>query len=167
MTLENGHVIHPADVTGPPRRGRKIVILGDTNDPSNVAPLASDCDLLVHEATLDDGREKTAISKGHSTPEMAGSFARGIRAKRLIITHFSIKYMREPPKLDGAETTAIATASITDSQASSEEGSGTCLEEQDHESLFVTDLVQQAKSAFGSDQVEMADDFATFVILRP
>ncbi|KAF5358948.1 hypothetical protein D9758_004740 [Tetrapyrgos nigripes] len=110
-TLQEGKSVELADGTvlqGPPRRnGRKITILGDTYDPSPVAPLAQDTDLLIHEATnahlpnVDPHTKETdtyetvqdrAISRGHSTPQMAGLFAKRIGAKRLVLNHFSSRY---------------------------------------------------------------------------
>lgn len=102
----------------PLRPGRKITVLGDTCDPTAIIPLAVESDVLVHEATnawlpgvdpLTKGSEDYAIveerakSRGHSTPEMAGRFARAIRLGErrdveeqreglLILNHFSSRY---------------------------------------------------------------------------
>lgn len=109
--LQQGETIELSDGTvlrGPPRRkGRKIVILGDTYDPSPIIPLAMDADLLIHEATNAhlpgiDGTTKDSDtyetvevrtkSRGHSTPQMAGMFAKHIKAQTLILNHFSARY---------------------------------------------------------------------------
>lgn len=109
--LQLGDTVQLADgtvLTGPERRpGRKIVILGDTYDPSPIAALAQDADVLVHEATnahlpgIDPNTKATdtyevveerSKSRGHSTPQMAGAFAKRIGAKRLVLNHFSARY---------------------------------------------------------------------------
>ncbi|PCH40993.1 Metallo-hydrolase/oxidoreductase [Wolfiporia cocos MD-104 SS10] len=103
VELPDGTVLH-----GPPRRpGRKLAILGDTYDPSPIARLAEDADLLIHEATnahlpgVDpstkpedtfESVEARTKSRGHSTPQMAGLFAKRIRAKKLLLNHFSARY---------------------------------------------------------------------------
>jgi len=109
--LQQGETVELADGTvlrGPERRpGRKVVILGDTYDPSPIIPLAEDADLLVHEATnahlprVDSATkegdtcelvEQRAMSRGHSTPQMAGRFAKQIKARQLVLNHFSARY---------------------------------------------------------------------------
>ncbi|KAI0832747.1 Metallo-hydrolase/oxidoreductase [Trametes gibbosa] len=109
--LQRGESVTLADGTilqGPPRKpGRKIVILGDTYDPSPVVGLAEDACLLIHEATnahlpgIDPHTKETdtyevveerAKSRGHSTPQMAGMFGKRIRARKLVLNHFSARY---------------------------------------------------------------------------
>lgn len=92
VTLADGTVVRMEDVTGPVQRGRKFVLLGDTSDPSSLLEAGRDCDLLVHESTLEAGMEELAGERGHSTSQMAGAFARRIGAATLIITHFSSRY---------------------------------------------------------------------------
>ncbi len=91
-----------------PRKGRKIVIMGDTRSGEHISALARGADVLVHEATnswipevemQSPGGARTAQdleretrSHGHSTADMAGKFAAEIRAKTLILTHFSSRY---------------------------------------------------------------------------
>lgn len=51
-----------------------------------------DADVVVHESTLSDEYRSLAIARGHATPGMAGAFARDIRAKQLILTHFGGRF---------------------------------------------------------------------------
>lgn len=82
---------------------RKIVILGDTHDPSAIIPLCIEPSpsLLVHEATdahissdIDpkakrpyDIVKQKALKRGHSIPPMAGIFAKTIGAQKLVLNH--------------------------------------------------------------------------------
>ncbi|RYH22012.1 MBL fold metallo-hydrolase [archaeon] len=105
FTFPDGTVLKAEDVTNPPRKGRKVVILGDTCSSNLIADIAMDADVLVHEATNAyieeydktryasyDQLQRDTLSRGHSTPQMAGSFAKRINAKKLILTHFSPRY---------------------------------------------------------------------------
>lgn len=77
---------------GPTIKGRKIVILGDTCDPSNIVSSAKECNLLIHESTFEEAEEDKALQVQHSSARMAGLVARRMEAKALAITHFSVRY---------------------------------------------------------------------------
>lgn len=99
VRLPDGRIVLPSDVTDPTRPGRKLVLLGDTSDPTGIAEAGAGCDLLVCEATYDQTRGPKAVEWGHSTTAMTGGFAKEIGAKTLIITHFSSRYTDESPFL--------------------------------------------------------------------
>lgn len=102
-TFPDGTVVQQDEVVEPPRVGRKVVICGDTADSRAIAGLAEGADVLVHEATnaflsgIDKDTSKDAVTTdakihGHSTPTIAGDFAKQIGAKRLVLNHFSSRY---------------------------------------------------------------------------
>jgi len=91
VTLESGVVIRAEDVLDR-KRSKKLVLLGDTCESSSVLSAGKDCDVLVHESTLDSSQQEKAIERGHSTPVMAGKFACELNARFLILTHFSPRY---------------------------------------------------------------------------
>ncbi|XP_073989469.1 zinc phosphodiesterase ELAC protein 1-like isoform X1 [Rhodnius prolixus] len=92
VILPSGEIIRPEDVLGEPKPGRILTILGDTCDSTGMIHIAEDSDLLIHEATLEDGLKEMALKKMHSTPSMAVDFASKIKAKKLILFHFSQRY---------------------------------------------------------------------------
>jgi len=92
VTLADGRLIEPHHVCDPLRPGRKLVLLGDTCDSSAITTAGMGCDLLVHEATYEAGKEDKAIQWGHSTTAMAGRFAASLKAHTLVITHLSSRY---------------------------------------------------------------------------
>jgi ribonuclease Z len=69
--------------------------------------LAMNADVLVHEATntflagIDKDTDLQAVTRdaivhGHSTPFMAGAMAKRVRAKKLVMNHFSARYKGDP-----------------------------------------------------------------------
>ena len=103
VTLANGKVVKPEEVSGPMRRGRKIVYTGDTRPFKGFAKFASDADLLIHEATFDDELTEKALEDGHSTPRQAASQAKQAKAKMLVLTHLSARYADAALLLEQAE----------------------------------------------------------------
>ena len=95
-------------------RLRKLVLLGDTNNPDAIIPLvnssAGHVALAVHEATdcyipthvdpqQQTGKNRStesvhaiSLQRGHSTPHMAGRFANQIGARRLVLNHLGGRY---------------------------------------------------------------------------
>lgn len=92
VELQDGRIIKPEDVTGPPRLGRKIVYTGDTRPFRGFAKFAVNADLIIHDATLDDELAERAEEDGHSTPKQAAKNAKKANAKRLVLTHISARY---------------------------------------------------------------------------
>jgi ribonuclease BN (tRNA processing enzyme) len=147
VVLPNGRgVLRASEVLGPPRRGRKLTVLGDTCDAGAMAALAMDSDVLVHEATLEDGLAELAVLRGHSTPSMAARFARDVRARRLLLTHFSNRYSSYAPVVVGEEAAAAG-------------GGGGCGDGV-RERPDVARLLQQAVAVLGDERrVLAAHDF--------
>ncbi len=95
VTLDDGRRVSPAMLVGEARRGRKIVITGDTRPAESVVAAAWDADVLVHEATFADEEMERALETGHSTASEAASIARAASVRRLVLTHISARYSRE------------------------------------------------------------------------
>lgn len=81
--------VHPHEVMGPERRGRKVVITGDTRPCSNTWLAAQGADLLIHEATFTQANVERAKQVGHSTVAQARVVAKRANVKELVLTHFS------------------------------------------------------------------------------
>jgi ribonuclease Z len=85
--------IHPRDVMGPPRPGRKIVYSGDTRPVYREwGEIACDADLLIHDATFEDQEADRARDVYHSTAGEAGEAAQFLRASSLALVHISSRY---------------------------------------------------------------------------
>jgi ribonuclease Z len=84
--------VRPEQVVGEARRGRKVVISGDTAPCDMIRAVAHHADLLVHEATfLSDERER-AYETGHSTARQAAEIAEESEVEMLALHHLSLRY---------------------------------------------------------------------------
>ncbi|MGL6279784.1 MAG: ribonuclease Z [Gaiella sp.] len=92
ITLDDGTVVRPADVLGATRRGRTIVLTGDTGPCAAVVDAARGADLLVHEATFLADERARARETGHSTAGEAALAAREAGVRLLALTHVSARY---------------------------------------------------------------------------
>jgi len=93
--LQRGETINgvsPAQVIGPPRSGRKLVISGDTSPCDALTAAAHMADVLVHEATFAEEDLDRARQTGHSTARGAAYVARDAEVGLLALTHISTRY---------------------------------------------------------------------------
>lgn len=93
--LQRGETVDgvtPEQVIGPDRRGRRIVLSGDTAPCQAVEAFAHEADVLVHEATFTDADRVRAKETGHSTARQAAEIARDAKVRLLALTHLSTRY---------------------------------------------------------------------------
>ena len=86
----NGRVIRLEDVTGPRRRGVKVVYTGDTEPSDRVRLFAEKADLLIHEATYLS--EEDRGESYHSTVKEACETGERAKVKLLILFHRAFRY---------------------------------------------------------------------------
>ena len=84
--------VSPDQVVGPDRRGRRIVLSGDTAPCQAVEAFAHEADVLVHEATFTEADRERARETGHSTARQAAEIARDAGVRLLVLTHLSTRY---------------------------------------------------------------------------
>jgi len=99
VPLDDGRTVTPAELVGPPRPGRTVVISGDTRPHPALERLAQGADLLVHEATFSHEDLARARETGHTTAREAAELAARAGVRRLALTHISPRYSREAPEL--------------------------------------------------------------------
>ncbi|WP_427136895.1 ribonuclease Z [Psychrobacillus psychrodurans] len=93
VLLPDGKVVKSEEVTGAPKDGFKVTILGDTKYCDNSIWLSENADIVVHEGTFDIETAELARRYGHSTIVDAAEVCEKANAKHLIVNHISARFM--------------------------------------------------------------------------
>lgn len=90
---ENGEIIKNSKLTIDSLPSLSYAFCSDTKFYEPISTIIKDVDLLYHEATFIDEHSDRAKKTFHSTAKQAGEMARISNANRLIIGHFSNRYI--------------------------------------------------------------------------
>jgi ribonuclease Z len=96
----NGKKITPEMVMGPRRPGRKVVYSGDTRSMPQMVEFAKDCDVLIHDSTMDHSLVEKARDYGHATAKEAAICAKDSGARKLFLTHISPRFSEDATPLE-------------------------------------------------------------------
>ncbi|MCS7144339.1 MAG: ribonuclease Z, partial [Archaeoglobaceae archaeon] len=91
-----GKLIIPEMVLGEVKKGRRLVYTGDTRPCERTVEIAMNADLLIHDASFSEEMKEWAIESGHSTAREAGEVAKKANVRKLILTHISARYSKDP-----------------------------------------------------------------------
>lgn len=92
VETESGRIVHPNEVLGKPRKGRKFSFVTDTLYKESIAPEVANSDLLICEGMFEDELIDQAKEKKHMTASQAATIARDSNSKRMAMIHFSPRY---------------------------------------------------------------------------
>lgn len=92
VTLPDGRIIVPDDVLGPPRRGTRLVHVGDCGSTENLVEICRQADGLIIEATYLEPEADLAREFGHLTARQAAELALQAGVGHLYLTHLSRRY---------------------------------------------------------------------------
>ncbi|MFA8299975.1 MAG: ribonuclease Z [Hyphomicrobiales bacterium] len=90
---ENGKLHPNHKITKTPRSPRSFAYVSDTSYYEPVIEHIKDVHLLYHEATFEASRENDARNKFHATTKQAATIAKAANAQKLLIGHYSARYV--------------------------------------------------------------------------
>jgi len=92
VSTEDGKTVHPEDVMGAKRSGRKFSFVTDTQYLPSIANEVRGSDLLICEGMFEDELADQAKEKKHMTARQAGTIARDANVRRMAMIHYSPRY---------------------------------------------------------------------------
>jgi ribonuclease Z len=93
FTLKNGDIIKNEDINLPPPPTKSYAYCSDTRYSESLIPLIHNVDVLYHESTFQNDHKDLAEKTGHSTAAQAAEIAKKANVKKLILGHFSSRYI--------------------------------------------------------------------------
>lgn len=93
FVTEEGEVIPNKILTRPAEPAKRYAYCSDTAFFPKIVPYIKGVDLLYHEATFLEADSARAYETFHSTTKQAASIARDAQVKKLLIGHYSARYI--------------------------------------------------------------------------
>ena len=95
VILNDGRTVHSSEVMGPPRPGRKVSFVTDTQYFPEISDYVRDSDLLICEGMFKSDLEDSAKKKKHMTSSQAAKIAADAGGiKKMGIIHYSPRYTK-------------------------------------------------------------------------
>jgi ribonuclease Z len=92
--------------------GWSIVYSGDTIPTQKLVQAGENATLLIHESTMADDQAEMAAAKMHSTVGQAIDIGRRMKARNVLLTHFSARYPNIPPSVETGHTPGDPTVAL-------------------------------------------------------
>ena len=80
-------------------KGKKVSFVLDTSFNKRISSFVKDSDLLICDSSFDSELEAQAKEKKHLTSGQAGRIAKESNSKKLVLTHISQRYEKDPKKV--------------------------------------------------------------------
>ncbi|KHF40286.1 ribonuclease Z [Halalkalibacter okhensis] len=108
VELPDGRTINGAEFIHENKKGRTVVIAGDTRPLEQMVSFADSANLLIHEGTFREEKKSHAEQFGHSTITDVASLAKRAKVDQLILTHISSRYAGEEDELEEEARSVMA-----------------------------------------------------------
>jgi len=110
FVTSDGKIISNERLTRAPIPPKSYAYCSDTAYSQKIIPIIENIDCLFHEATFMQSEIVRAKETGHSSALQAAQIAKAANVKKLIIGHFSARYIDQQPLLEEALTEFSNTA---------------------------------------------------------
>lgn len=104
FVLDSGEVILNDVLTTPPDPAFSYAYCSDTAYDERIAEYVKGCSCIYHEATFLSDLEDQAAKRKHSTARQAALIAKKAQIDKLLIGHFSTRYINLEPLLEEAQS---------------------------------------------------------------